>query len=85
LQLREAGSKARVVDILLFLAEFRGRVSRAGVEIPNLPHREIGSLSGLARETVTRILGKLERDKLIERDRDILCIPSLDDLEALLL
>jgi CRP-like cAMP-binding protein len=85
LQLREAGSKARVVDILLFLAEFRGRVSRAGVEIPNLPHREIGSLSGLARETVTRILGKLERDKLIERDRETLCIPSLDDLEALLL
>ena len=87
LQLRESGSNARVVDILLFLAEFRGRVSRAGVEIPNLPHRELGSLSGLARETVTRILGKLEAKGLIQRDRerDIICIPSMDDLEDLLI
>ncbi|MGK7911905.1 MAG: Crp/Fnr family transcriptional regulator [Synechococcus sp.] len=87
LQLRESGSNARVVDILLFLAEFRGRVSRAGVEIPNLPHRELGSLSGLARETVTRILGKLETKGLIQRDRDrdIICIPSMDDLEDLLI
>ena len=87
LQLRESGSNARVVDILLFLAEFRGRVSRAGVEIPNLPHRELGSLSGLARETVTRILGKLETKGLIQRDRerDIICIPSMDELEDLLI
>ena len=87
LQLREAGSTARVADILLFLAEFRGRVSRAGVEIPNLPHRELGSLSGLARETVTRILGKLEqKGKIVrDRDRDIIIIPNMDDLEDLLL
>ena len=87
LQLRESGSMARVADVLLFLAEFRGRVSRAGVEIPNLPHRELGSLSGLVRETVTRCLGKLETKGLIQRDRDrdIICIPSMDDLEDLLL
>lgn len=87
LQLREAGSMARVADVLLFLAEFRGRVSRAGVEIPNLPHRELGSLSGLVRETVTRCLGKLENKGLIlrDRDRDIICIPNMDDLEDLLI
>ncbi|WP_017327304.1 cyclic nucleotide-binding domain-containing protein [Synechococcus sp. PCC 7336] len=87
LQLREAGSTARVADVLLFLAEFRGHVSRAGVEVPNLPHRELGSLSGLARETVTRILGKLEQKGLIQRDRDrdIVCIPNMDSLEDLLL
>ena len=87
LQLREAGSNARLADILLFLAEFSGRVSRAGVEIPNLPHRELGSLSGLARETVTRILGKLENQGIIERDRqrDIIRIPCMDDLEDLLI
>ncbi|MEO0854979.1 MAG: Crp/Fnr family transcriptional regulator [Cyanobacteria bacterium J06648_11] len=86
LQLREANSVARVADILLFLAEFRGRVSRAGVEVPNLPHRELSSLSGLARETVTRVLRKLEQKDLIVRDRarDILCIPSLDGLEDLI-
>ena len=87
LQLRESGSMARVVDVLLFLAEFSGRVNRAGVEIPNLPHRELGSLSGLVRETVTRILGKLEKKGVIkrDRDRDIICIPSMDDLEDLLI
>ncbi|MEN9201748.1 MAG: Crp/Fnr family transcriptional regulator [Thermostichus sp. DG_1_6_bins_120] len=86
LQLREANSTARVADILLFLAESRGRVSRAGVEIPNLPHRELSSLSGLARETVTRVLSKLEQEALIQRDRnrDILCIPQMDMLEKLI-
>ncbi len=85
LQLREASSTARVADILLFLAEFRGKVSRAGVEVPNLPQRELSGLSGLARETVTRVIGKLEQDGIIKRDRsrDLLCIPSLDELERL--
>jgi len=83
LQLREATSTARVADILLFLAEYRGKVSRAGIEIPHLPHREISSLSGLARETVTRVLSKMESEDLIHRDRerDLLCIPDLDALE----
>ncbi|MEN9270457.1 MAG: Crp/Fnr family transcriptional regulator [Thermostichales cyanobacterium HHBFW_bins_127] len=87
LQLREANSTARVVDILLFLAEYRGKVSRAGIEIPHLPHREISSLSGLARETVTRVLSKLESEEVIRRDRerDILCIPDVDALEKLLI
>ncbi len=86
LQLREASSVARVADILLFLAESQGRVSRSGVEIPNLPHRELSSLSGLARETVTRVLSKLEQEEVIRRDRqrDILCIPQLDALEKLI-
>jgi len=86
LQLREASSVARVADILLFLAESRGRVSRSGVEIPNLPHRELSSLSGLARETVTRVLAKLEQEELIRRDRsrDILCIPQMEALEKLI-
>lgn len=87
LQLREANATARVADILLFLAEYRGKVSRSGVEIPNLPHRELSSLSGLARETVTRVLAKLENEELIHRDRtrDVLCIPQLDALEKLIL
>ncbi len=86
LQLREASSTARVADILLFLAESRGRVSRSGVEIPNLPHRELSSLSGLARETVTRVLSKLEQEELIRRDRnrDVLCIPQMEALEKLI-
>ncbi|MGB3510461.1 MAG: Crp/Fnr family transcriptional regulator [Microcoleaceae cyanobacterium] len=84
LRLREADAQARVADILLFLAEGQGTHSEAGTEIPNLPHRELSSLSGLARETVTRVLSKLEKKSLIKRDRDTLCIPDLHALERIL-
>jgi CRP-like cAMP-binding protein len=84
LRLRESDSTSRVADILLFLAEGQGKRSQQGVEIPNLPHRELSSLSGLARETVTRVLSKLEKKGLIVRDREILCIPDSHALERLL-
>lgn len=85
LRLRESDSTSRVADILLFLAEGQGKHDAQGVtEIPNLPHRELSSLSGLARETVTRVLSKLEKKGLIRRERDVLCIPDLHALERLL-
>ena len=85
LRLRESDSTSRVADIILFLAEGQGKKSEQGIEIPNLPHRELSSLSGLARETVTRVLSKLERKGLILRERDILRIPDIHDLERILI
>jgi CRP-like cAMP-binding protein len=85
LRLRESDSTSRVADILLFLVEGQGRQSQQGIEIPNLPHRELSSLSGMARETVTRVLGKLEKKGLIRRSHDNLCIVDIDALEDLLL
>lgn len=85
LRLRESDSASRVIDILLFLADGQGKSSMEGTEIPNLPHRELSSLSGLARETVTRVLSKLEKKGLIKRDRDVLSIPDLHALERLLI
>lgn len=84
LRLREADSTARVVDILLFLAEGQGRVSETGTAIPLLAHRELGSLAGMTRETVTRVLGKLERKGLIRRDGETLHLVNIKALEALL-
>jgi len=86
LRLRESDSTSRVADVLLFLAEGQGTKGLTGVEIPNLPHRELSGLSGLARETVTRVLGKLEKKNLIHRDpvRDVLCIVNPEGLEALM-
>ena len=81
LQLREAGSLARVADAILFLVDGQGKEAEGMMEIPNLPHREISSLSGLARETVTRVLTKLEKRGLIERDTDLLRIPDVMALE----
>lgn len=84
LRLREADSLSRVADTLLFLAEGQGKKSADGTEIPNLPHRELSSISGLARETVTRSLTKLEKKGLIFRQGDILCIPDLLQLEQII-
>ena len=81
LQLREANSLARVADAILFLVDGQGKEAEGIMEIPNLPHREISSLSGLARETVTRVLTKLEKRGLIERDADLLRIPDILALE----
>jgi CRP/FNR family transcriptional regulator, cyclic AMP receptor protein len=87
LRLREADSTSRVADVLLFLAEGQGVASTEGIAIPTLPHRELSSLSGLARETVTRSLGKLEKKNLIRRDSDsdLLWILDINGLEALIL
>lgn len=84
LRLRESDSQSRVADILLFLAEGQGQIANEVMEIPNLPHRELGGLSGLARETVTRVLNKLEKTGLIQRDRAILKIIDIEALENLL-
>lgn len=84
LRLRESDSMSRVADTLLFLAEGQGKKATKGTEIPNLPHRELSSLSGLARETVTRVLTKLEKKGLIQREHDILCIPDVQALERLI-
>jgi CRP-like cAMP-binding protein len=81
LRLREADSMSRVADTILFLADGQGKRREDGVEIPNLPHRELSSLSGLARETVTRVLTKLEKKNLIRREQDVLVIPNMQALE----
>jgi CRP/FNR family transcriptional regulator, cyclic AMP receptor protein len=85
LRLRESDSMSRVADVLLFLADGQGRQTTHGTEIPNLPHRELSSLSGLARETVTRVLSKLEKKGLIARERDALYIPDAHALERLMI
>lgn len=84
LQLREANSLSRVADAILFLVEGQGKEIPGGKEIPNLPHREISSLSGLARETVTRVLTKLEKKGLIQRDTDWLRVPDVLALENII-
>jgi CRP-like cAMP-binding protein len=84
LRLRESDSTSRVADIILFLADGQGLRGASGIEIPNLPHRELSSLSGLARETVTRVLSKLEKKGLIVREKDMMSIPDINALERLL-
>ena len=84
LRLRESDSLSRVADTLLFLAEGQGRKESTGMSIPNFPHRELSSISGLARETVTRSLTKLEKKQLIKREIDSIVILDLLGLEKLI-
>lgn len=85
LRLREADSVARVADTIIFLADGQGKEQENGsIEIPNLPHRELSAISGLARETVTRVLTKLEKKGLIKRTSDVLCIPEVQALERII-
>ncbi len=85
LRLREADSVARVADTIVFLADGQGKQKENGsIEIPNLPHRELSAISGLARETVTRVLTKLEKRGLIKRTSDVFCIPEVQALEKLI-
>lgn len=84
LQVRESESSSRLADVLLFLAEGQGQVQKKGILIPNLPHRELGNLCGLTRETVTRTLKKLEQEGLVVRsDPDHFYLPDRAGLEAL--
>lgn len=82
LRLRESNSSSRVADTLLFLVEGQGKTVEKGMEIPNLPHRELSSMSGLARETVTRVLAKMEAAGLVDRSNDLMLIPDVAALEA---
>lgn len=84
LWLRESDSTSRVADILLFLVEDQGKQSYAGIRIPNLSHRELSILSGMARETVTRVLAKLEKKELIRREHDSLYVLNVNALEDML-
>jgi CRP/FNR family transcriptional regulator, cyclic AMP receptor protein len=85
LQVREANSLARVADTLVFLAESQGISNgQAGIQIPSLPHRELSSLSGLARETVTRVLTKLEKKGLIRRTPEAIFIPNIGALDEII-
>lgn len=84
LRLRETDSLSRVADTLLFLAEGQGQKNDQGTIIPNLPHRELSSISGLSRETVTRSLTKLQKKGLIQREQESFCIPDLAALEKVI-
>lgn len=85
LRLRESDSTSRIADILLFLVEGQGKQTPIGLCIPNLPHRELSSLTGMARETVTRVLARLEKKELIRREQDNLYILNISALENMLL
>jgi len=47
-----------------------------------LTHEELGSMTGLSRETVTRLLGKFRREGLVELDGERMVLPAPAKMES---
>lgn len=75
----------RIAGTLLQLAEQNGERMREGVIIRNRPtHQELANMSGTTRETVTRVLKRLERDGYIASlGKDLLVLEDKDLQEVI--
>jgi CRP/FNR family cyclic AMP-dependent transcriptional regulator len=61
----------RVARTLLNLASEQGEKTSRGLKIKNRPtHQEIANMSGTTRETVTRVLGDMQKKRLISVEGD---------------
>ena len=77
-------STVRLARLLLEWGEERGEVTEEGVHIPlQMSHTDFAQAIGATRETVTRILGNLSHDGLIERRSNGLVILRRDELALL--
>lgn len=70
----------RIAGTLLQLAEQNGESTQEGTIIRNRPtHQELANMSGTTRETVTRVLKRLERDGyIVSLGKDILILENRD-------
>jgi CRP/FNR family transcriptional regulator/CRP/FNR family cyclic AMP-dependent transcriptional regulator len=74
----------RITQTLLQLAEEHGKPTSDGVLIPNRPtHQELANMSGTTRETVSRILKRLENQGYIcHKGKDLLVVGVDETTEA---
>jgi CRP-like cAMP-binding protein len=79
-------AEARIRMALHQLCENKGSATPAGVRIEMpLTHRELASIAGVSRETVTRVLGSLGERGLVRSEGRLLLVPdpaSLLDAEV---
>jgi CRP-like cAMP-binding protein len=74
-------SSVRLVHLLLEWSAECGTAAADGVHIPlHVTHGDLAQAIGATRETVTRILGNLTRDRLIERRDDEIILLDTDEL-----
>ena len=76
-------NRERLVSLLLEFVERYGRTEKAGIALAiKLAHQELANMIGSTRETVTVILGELQREgSLVIRRRQIV-LTALDRLAA---
>ena len=77
-------STVRLAHLLLEWSGERGTAAADGIHIPlHVTHGDLAQAIGSTRETVTRILGNLTRDRLMERRDDEIVILHVDELSRL--
>ncbi|MGZ8709244.1 MAG: Crp/Fnr family transcriptional regulator [Thermoanaerobaculia bacterium] len=77
-------STARLARLLLDWSAERGSPSPGGMQIEShLTHAELAESIGSTRETVTRILGALSHDGIVERTHDAIVIHREQELNRL--
>ncbi|MEB3156073.1 MAG: Crp/Fnr family transcriptional regulator [Cyanobacteriota bacterium] len=69
-RLLSADASTRMLATLADLAKKTGPGATAATPIPPLPHRELATLSGLARETASRILSHLRKNGVLIETSD---------------
>ena len=69
-RLASADAATRMLATLADLARKTAPGATASTPIPPLPHRELASLSGLARETASRILSHLRKSEVLMETSD---------------
>lgn len=76
-----SSAKVRVSSALMFLTHHFGKKAGTIIKI-SLPftHREIAAFAGISRETVSRELKKLQKDKIIGYKKQFITIKYLDRL-----
>ncbi len=75
-------ARSRIVDFLKEMAEEKGQKVGFETMIKNhLTHKDIASLTGTSRQTVTTILNELREDNIINFDRRRILIRDMDKLK----
>ncbi len=75
-------ARTRIVEFLKDTASWKGKKVGSEILIPNkLTHKDIASLTGTSRQTVTTILNELKSQNLINFDRRRILIRDLEKLK----
>lgn len=76
-------SAAKVAGLLVFLAEKYGKKRKDNIVLDiSLTQQELASMIGSSRETVSRVLGKFENQKLIKTSRKKIKIFDLEEIRS---
>ncbi|MGB9682107.1 MAG: Crp/Fnr family transcriptional regulator [bacterium] len=74
--------RTRIISLLISLGERYGKPISNGIEIHiRFTHQELADLVGSSRETITRVLGELQENKIIRIEKDKILIIAPEKLK----